>query len=135
MAASISTDFEAPHLTGMNTFEDFESSLDLARLAKRLVSEDGMGSQALAFQAIEEYKKFFFMMTTVASNDLNEVQYPYYVPSATVDKVWQRHLLDTLTYSQDCIRYGMPNGYLHRHEIAISTPMDETSEHILNGDG
>ncbi len=86
--------------------------LDLSRLAKRLVSEDGLADEASALQAIEEYKKFFIMLT-----ECDETSAPMYLPSPTVDLVWQRHMLDTENYFTDCDRFDMPQGYCHRHEV------------------
>ena len=90
--------------------------LDLSRLAKRLVSEDGLADEATALQTIEEYKKFFFMLT-----ECEETSTICYLPSTTVDLVWQRHMLDTENYFIDCDRFDMPQGYCHRHELRGST--------------
>ncbi len=90
--------------------QNFCMNLDLSRLAKRLVSEDGLKDLSLAHLAIEEYKKFFFLL---GEFDEEEVMY---LPSAIVDLVWQRHLLDTLNYHEDCVAFDIANGYLHRYD-------------------
>ncbi len=71
-------------------------SLDLKRLAKRLVTEDGIASFELADRAIDAYKKFFVLCT------LAETAADAFVPSPLVDMVWQRHQLDTANYFRDC---------------------------------
>jgi len=109
--------------------------LDLSRLAKRLVSEDGLADEATALQTIEEYKKFFFMLT-----ECDETSTQMYLPSPTVDLVWQRHMLDTENYFTDCDRFDMPQGYCHRHELrgsisVINLPNDEEkNEHFAKTD-
>ena len=79
-------------------------ALDLGRLVRRLVSEDGLGSEARALAAISEYKRF---LRLVASHRGTPLQ-----PSAAVDAVWQRHLLDTKAYHDDCA--SIFGGYAHR---------------------
>jgi hypothetical protein len=96
--------------------------LDLARLAKKLVSEDGFRDLAFAHEAILEYKKFFFMLAESEYTGSNDDRGPEdrvrgYLPSAMIDLVWQRHMLDTARYFQDCERFDMPGGYCHRHEL------------------
>jgi hypothetical protein len=90
-----------------------EHNLDLDRLVKRLVTEDGIETPELARQAIEEYKKFL-VLCIFAQNEGHMV-----VPSAMVDMVWQRHQLDTANYFADCSYLCIPGGYLHRHCIAV----------------
>jgi hypothetical protein len=91
----------------------FLDQLDLKRLAKRLVSEDGLKDEAFAHEVIAEYKKFFFLL--VDSSD--ESPSRRYLPSSAVDLVWQRHMLDTFNYFEDCAKFDMPGGYCHRHEL------------------
>lgn len=94
--------------------------LDLSRLAKRLVSEDGLRDEQFAHHAIDEYKKFFFMLAESKEN-----QSDVYLPSPIVDLVWQRHMLDTLNYFNDCDKFDIPNRYCHRHELRSPTgPID-----------
>ena len=100
---------------------------DLSRLAKRLVSEDGLKDENCAFAAIEEYKKFFFLLAD-SDDDENEGLPGVYLPSPIVELVWQRHMLDTLNYFKDCAKYGMPNGYCHRHELRRPCSVDDSSE-------
>ncbi len=90
--------------------DDEGDTLDISRLLKRLVEEDGLGSNEYVLRVIKEYKKFFFLTT-------ENLDIQVLVPSAAVDMVWQRHLLDTLIYTNDCIDYDVPGGYLHRYEI------------------
>jgi hypothetical protein len=92
--------------------DDLINRLDLARLAKRLVSEDGLKDINFAHEAILEYKRFFFMLA-----ECDEIPCRRYLPSSIVDLVWQRHMLDTFNYFEDCDRFDMPGGYCHRHEL------------------
>jgi hypothetical protein len=84
--------------------------LDLSRLAQRLVSEDGLQDSFVANLAIEEYKKFFSILIEFDSDPL------VYLPSTMVDLVWQRHMLDTFNYHEDCITLDIAHGYLHRYD-------------------
>jgi hypothetical protein len=104
--------------------EAFDQAFDLSRLAKRLVSEDGMRDTEFALAAIHEYKRFFCLLIESDGDSGGDVAY---LPSAAVDKVWQRHLLDTQQYFLDCEEYDMPGGYLHRHELwsAASWPQQQ----------
>ena len=99
--------------------------LDLSRLAKRLVSEDGLKDESFALLAITEYKKFFFLLV----DSEYEATCNAYLPSPIVDLVWQRHMLDTLNYFDDCTKYNMPNGYCHRHELrtALTTSKSDSA--------
>lgn len=83
--------------------------LDLSRLAKRLVSEDGLKDEAFALLTIAEYKRFFFLLT-----ECEDAPRSVYLPSPIVDLVWQRH------YFTDCDIYDMPHGYCHCHELRSS---------------
>ncbi|RYH15449.1 hypothetical protein EON65_31765 [archaeon] len=89
------------------------AELDLSRLAKRLVSEDGLKDENFAHLVIEEYKKFFFTLAECSC----DAPCPIYLPSPLVDLVWQRHMLDTANYFTDCDRFDLPQGYCHRHEL------------------
>ena len=82
-------------------------SLDLGRLVRRLVAEDGLGSAASANAAIAEYKRF--LLDAAARPDT-----PLAPPSAEADAVWQRHLLDTERYHADCERIFGVARYAHR---------------------
>ena len=66
--------------------------LDLSRLLRRLVAEDGLGSPARATAAIGEYKRFLRLARLHPGERL---QCP-----AAVDAVWQWHLLDTKVREQ-----------------------------------
>jgi hypothetical protein len=103
-----------------------EPTLDLDRLVKRLVSEDGVETPELARLAIEEYKKFFILCTF--AQDARDI----HVPSTMVDMVWQRHQLDTANYIEDCSYFCLPGGYMHRHYVA--TNQDEPSGECKAGD-
>jgi hypothetical protein len=92
--------------------DDLINRLDLSRLAKRLVSADGLKDIEFAHETILEYKRFFFM---VAESDVLPCR--RYLPSSIANLVWQRHILDTFNYLEDCDRFDMPGGYCHRHEL------------------
>ena len=77
--------------------------LELSRLVRRLVAEDGLDSQDAALAAIAEYKKFLHL-ATLHPGPLQ--------PPAAVDVVWQRHLLDTKAYEADCA--AIFGRYAHR---------------------
>ena len=81
-------------------------TLGLERLVRRLVAEDGFADRAAALRAVAAYERFFFL--AMSGGDRGEAL----APSAAGDRVWQRHLLDTRAYTQDCARWG--GGYLHR---------------------
>jgi hypothetical protein len=101
-----------PTIASPSTSDDFVNQLDLSRLANRLVSEDGLKDIDFAHEAILEYKRFFFILT-----ESGEFPCRRFLPSSIVDLVWQRHMLDTLNYFDDCNRFDMPGGYCHRHEL------------------
>lgn len=81
--------------------------LGLDRLVRRLVTEDGFADRESAYRAIAHYERFFFAACH---------HHEPLVPPAAVDLVWQRHMLDTLAYQQDCLRWA--NRYLHRDQGA-----------------
>jgi hypothetical protein len=70
--------------------------LGLDRIVRRLIAEDGFESYTTAMRSIAEYEKFFLL----AARHRNVP----HVPSSRVDIVWQRHMLDTLAYAEDCAR-------------------------------
>jgi hypothetical protein len=78
--------------------------LGLDRIVSRLIAEDGFESYTSAMRSIAEYEKFFLL----AARHRN---IPH-VPSSRVDIVWQRHMLDTLAYAEDCARWA--GAFLHR---------------------
>ena len=92
------------------------ASFNLDRLAKRLVSEDGLKDRECALRVIEEYKKFFWLMSEWVEEDQEQLQ-GVFLPPPVIDLVWQRHMLDTRNYFADCERYLIRSGYLHRHEL------------------
>ena len=69
--------------------------LDLSRLLRRLVGEDGLGTRERAIAAVGEYRRFLRLARLHPGESLQ--------CSAAVDAVWQRHLLDTKDYQRDCI--------------------------------
>jgi hypothetical protein len=113
----ISSPSSGPGSAFTSSSDDFINRLDLARLANRLVSEDGLKDIYFAHEAILEYKRFFFMLT-----ESEETPCRRYLPSSIVDLVWQRHMLDTFNYFEDCNKFDMPGGYCHRHELYSSKP-------------
>jgi hypothetical protein len=78
--------------------------LDLSRLLRRLVHEDGLESNDRAISSIEEYKRFLRLLWMYPEQKL--------LPSKAVDLVWQRHILDTEAYEQDCL--ALFGEHLHR---------------------
>jgi hypothetical protein len=96
--------------------------LSLDRLVKRLVTEDCIGDEDFAMKVIEEYKRFFVLVIESEEDD------GILVPSRLIDFVWQRHQLDTLNYFDDCKKFGIDSGYLHRH------PLNSCKIHTLAGD-
>ena len=115
--------------------------LDLSRLLRRLVHEDGLGSNARAASAIEEYKRFLRLVWMHPEMKL--------LPSKSVDLVWQRHILDTKAYEEDCL--ALFGEHLHRiygesepdvslehtrgllYQSAFSAPPSATSEELWKG--
>lgn len=70
-------------------------SLDLEAIMVKLMDpREGEGwSEALAFTAIEEYRRFLFL-TLTRSEPI--------VPTSFIDNVWHTHILDTSKYRDDC---------------------------------
>ena len=79
-------------------------NLGLERLVRRLVAEDGFADSEAALRAIAAYERFFFLTMRRPDCPL--------VPSILVDRVWQRHMLDTKAYTQDCLHWA--GEYIHR---------------------
>jgi hypothetical protein len=87
--------------------------LNLSRLVRRLAHEDGLGSIERVNDAIREYKLFLRLVWWHPEENL--------LPSAAVDAVWQRHLLDTQAYHADCLAiFGV-----HMHRIYETRQTDE----------
>lgn len=78
--------------------------LDFHRLVRRLVAEDGFPDSKTALRAISAYERFFMLVASHQTEPLS--------PSQAVDLVWQRHMLDTRAYMQDCHRFA--GSYIHR---------------------
>ena len=78
--------------------------LGLERIVRRLIAEDGFESFTTAMRSIAEYERFFLLAA-------RQRDVPH-VPSRRVDIVWQRHMLDTVAYAEDCTRWA--GAYLHR---------------------
>jgi uncharacterized membrane protein len=78
--------------------------LGLHRLVRRLITEDGFPDRQAAIEAIADYEHFLILVVSHPSESLS--------PSQTVDLVWQRHMLDTRIYMQDCDRFA--GKYIHR---------------------
>eukprot|EP01043_Picozoa_sp_COSAG02_P064836 COSAG02_NODE_9600_length_2166_cov_1.061442_1_plen_278_part_10 len=96
---------------GANKSDALEN-LNLERYVKKLASEDGLGSAELARDAIALYQGFL----RVARDDPGQ---PHTLPSADVDLVWQRHILDTMQYHADCERIFGAASYAHRIYAAV----------------
>eukprot|EP01046_Picozoa_sp_COSAG06_P078606 COSAG06_NODE_26188_length_620_cov_0.623800_1_plen_138_part_10 len=94
-AAVLSATRKTPSLAVESSRDAALRRLDLSRLLRRLVSEDGLGSLENAVAAIAEYKRFLRLARLHPAESLQ--------PSAAVDAVWQRHLLDTMVYEADCL--------------------------------
>ena len=94
----------------MSGLHDACLKLDLSRLVRRLVAEDGFQTTSDAAEAIEEYK--LFLANAIASSPKRVFATP------AVDKVWQRHFLDTKIYHDDCNSFlqlaSKAKGYIHR---------------------
>lgn len=77
-------------LSYWNTIQDFELDDDEAVLmfSDRLAKENGW-SKLFAIRAIEEYKKFMFLIC---------ISHQPLTPSEEVDQVWHLHLLYTRSY-------------------------------------
>jgi hypothetical protein len=78
--------------------------LNLSKLLRRLAHEDGLGTTERAAAAIAEYKIFLKLVWLHPCESL--------MPSKAVDLVWQRHLLDTKAYAEECLE--LFGAHLHR---------------------
>jgi len=105
--------------------DESTSPLDLRRLENRLRVEDGVADPA---KAISEYLDW--LGDVVAGFKLDPTKFTQAL-SLDVDKVWQRHQLDTRAYMQDCrALFGdahlpereMPH-YVHRSVGTRSEPL------------
>jgi len=86
--------------------------LNLSRLLKRLTHEDGLGTTHRSLGAIGEYKAFLKLVWLHPGENL--------MPSKAVDLVWQRHLLDTKVYAEECV--ALFGTHLHRVYDAVEAP-------------
>jgi hypothetical protein len=122
---------EPPQLA--NDIRILLDTLDLERLTGKLVGEDGFRDVDFAREAILEYKKFFFMLTECEyGENLNHNALRRFLPSSFVDLVWQRHMLDTARYFEDCERFDMPGGYCHRHELFATDAPNSTDQRVVS---
>lgn len=80
--------------------------LGLERILRRLIAEDGFDNHDIAMRCIGEYERFFLL--AAQHRDVP------HVPSRRVDIIWQRHMLDTVAYAEDCARWA--GAYLHRND-------------------
>lgn len=88
--------------------------LGLERVVRRLIAEDGFRDSQAALKAIANYEKFFILIATHQTEPLT--------PSQEVDMVWQRHILDTKAYTQDCIHWA--GSYIHRYQGSSSSSFE-----------
>ena len=80
--------------------------LGLDRVVRRLIAEDGFKDRDTAMRCIAEYERFFLLAARGEAGSL--------VPSRRVDLIWQRHMLDTMAYAEDCSRWAA--AFLHRDD-------------------
>jgi hypothetical protein len=105
---------------GMSRGLEAGVGLGLARLIRRLVAEDGYEGIEAAARAIEEYERFFRLAA--------RGEWARLVPSRRVDLVWQRHMLDTRAYAEDCQR--LAGAFLHREHGASGEDYARTREEL-----
>jgi len=84
------------------------------------MAEDGFESYTTAMRSIAEYEKFFLL--AARHRDLP------HVPSHRVDIVWQRHMLDTVAYAEDCTRWA--GAYLHRIDVVLPDAYRKTLDRL-----
>jgi len=100
--------------------DESTSPLDLRRLENRLRVEDGVADPA---KAISEYLDW--LGDVVAGFKLDPTKFTQ-APSLDVDKVWQRHQLDTRAYMQDCralsVMHTSPSARCRTTSIGPSGP-------------
>jgi len=72
------------------------SAIDFGPIAYKLMNpEEGEGwTLERATQAIEDYRRFLFLMQHYPERKI--------VPSREADQVWHTHILDTAKYREDC---------------------------------
>ena len=90
--------------------ERAEVAVELLRLTPRLVTEDGMRDRQHALLCIQEYQRFLTLAEVHRGVALT--------PSANVEAVWERHLLDTEAYFTDSEAVFGRGAYAHRFEHA-----------------
>ena len=88
--------------------------LGLERVIRRLVAEDGARGEDEAREWIHDYQQF---LGEVA----REPGAPVRPRTPGADLVWQRHLLDTARYIDDCAEWL--GGYLHRRRSPEGRPV------------
>jgi hypothetical protein len=123
-AAVLSATRKTPSLAVESSRDAALRRLDLSRLLRRLVSEDGLGSLENAVAAIAEYKRFLRLARLHPAESLQ--------PSAAVDAVWQRHLLDTKVYEADCLElFGTHAHRLYPPQAGAAQHLARTRELLL----
>jgi len=100
----------ATKLSAATTVSALTRSLGLERLVRRLVAEDGFANRETALRGIASYERFFFL----AADHLRDPLKDPLAPSLPVDRVWQRHMLDTKAYTEDCFHWA--GEYIHRDD-------------------
>jgi hypothetical protein len=90
--------------------------LGLERIVRRLIAEDGFENHDIAMRSIAEYERFFLIAAQHSDDP--------HVPSHRVDMVWQRHMLDTVAYAEDCARWA--GAYLHRVDAVPPDAYEQT---------
>ena len=103
--------------------EQPEIRLELARLAPRLVVEDGLRDAEHARLCIEEYQRFLTLAHVHRGVALT--------PSSHVEAVWSRHLLDTKVYFTDC--EAACGAYAHRVEHAQDAAVQGIDSCVFGG--
>ena len=103
------------------------SSLKLKRLENRLRVEDGVADPAKAISVYLDW-----LGDVVAGFKLNPTKVTQ-APSLDVDKVWQRHQLDTRAYTQDC-RALFGDAHLPEREVPhyVHRSVGTCSEHGMS---
>ena len=78
------------------TFQEKLESLDLSRIAQKLMHPDyGQGwTRQQVDQALARYKMFLNLLYLYPNSSI--------VPTQEIDQVWHQHILDTRKYAQDC---------------------------------
>lgn len=94
--------------------------LKLERVVGRLVVEDGFPSREIAMQSVIDYEGFFLMTCGQPGERLT--------PNTAIDLIWQRHMLDTRNYMEDCRKWA--GGYVHRHSGRIPGGFERSARHL-----